>query len=130
MSIFAPLILTIVVLIFSEVAPKTWAATHPESLAFPASRPLGWLLKLFYPLVAAINWLAGLLLLPFGLTRKGRSDNLSREELRTLVNEYGDRVDGYSAMVLNILDLEHAAVADVMVPRNEIVGIDLAEDWH
>lgn len=128
----APFILTVLLLIFSEVAPKTWAAVHPESIAYPASYVLRALLRLCYPVVWLINSLSNLLLRPFGLHLLTRSDQLSREELRTLLTESGGRLaePNFQAMLLNILDLERATVEDVMVPRNEMVGIDLEEPWE
>ena len=127
--LLAPFALTIVVLIFAEVAPKTWAAIRPESIAFPASYPLRALLMLLYPVVAVINWSANLLLRPFGLKQQRHTDHLSRDELRTLVNEAGSKFAAHQSMLLNILDLDQGSVLDIMVPRNEITGIDLEDDW-
>ena len=127
--LLAPFALTIVVLIFAEVAPKTLAATRPESIAFPAAYPLRALLLLLYPVVAVINWCANLLLLPFDLKGPRQTDHLSRDELRTLVNEAGSRFAAHQSMLLNILDLDQGSVLDIMVPRNEITGIDLEQDW-
>ena len=129
-AVIAPFVFTPIVLIFAEVAPKTWAAVHPESLAYPASGPLSVLLRLFYPVVAVINWIANGLLRPFGIKPSHHSDHLTRDELRTMLNDSGSPPSGgYRTMLLNILDLEQAAVSDVMVPRNEMVCLDLEEDW-
>ncbi|MEM9533256.1 MAG: HlyC/CorC family transporter [Pseudomonadota bacterium] len=126
----APLVFTPLVLIFAEVAPKTWAAVHPESLAYPASAPLSVLLRICYPFVALINLLANGLLKIFGMTSFSRSDQLSREELRTMLSDSSARATGnYRTMLLNILDLEQATVSDAMVPRNDVACIDLKEDW-
>jgi Mg2+/Co2+ transporter CorB len=125
----APLLLTLVVLIFAEVAPKTLAALHPERIAFPAAWALGPLLRLFYPLVAGVNWLANGLLRMGGVTT-GRSDDgqLSTEELRTVVNEAGALISvRHRRMLTSILDLEHVTVDDIMIPRNEINGVDLED---
>jgi len=127
--LLATLGLTLVILIFAEVAPKTWAAMKPESIAFPASYPLRALLLLLHPFVAVINWCANLLLMPFGLKQTRHSDHLSRDELRTLVNEAGSRFAAHQAMLLNILDLDQGSVLDIMVPRNEMTAIDLEDDW-
>ena len=126
----ASLVLTIVVLIFSEVTPKTVAALHPERIAYPASFILTLLLKVFYPLVWLINLFTNMLLKPFGV--KARADvieRLNREELRTLLQEGGQISGDHQRMLVNILDLEQATVDDIMVPRQEIVGIDLDEGW-
>ncbi len=120
-------VLTLVVLIFSETAPKTLAALHPEKLAFPAALVYYPLLKITYPLVWLTNAMASGVLRIFGV-RTGDTElqSLTREELRTVVFEAGARISTrYRSMLLSILDLEKVTVDDVMVPHNEIVGIDL-----
>jgi Mg2+/Co2+ transporter CorB len=127
----ASLVLTVVVLIFAEVAPKTLAASHPERIAFPASFILSFLLKVFYPLVWLINAITNLLLKPFGVKARAEViERLNREELRTLLQEGGHISNDHQRMLVNILDLEQACVDDVMIPRQEIVGIDLDDDWN
>jgi Mg2+/Co2+ transporter CorB len=124
------LVMTIIVLLFAEVAPKTVAALHPEKIAFPASYVLVVLLKLLNPVVWLINGFANILLRPFGVkTDVVALERLNREELRTLVTEGGQISNDHQRMLVNILDLEQASVEDVMVPRGEIVGIDLDDDW-
>ncbi len=123
-------LLTIVILIFAEVAPKTMAALHPERIAFPASFVLGPLLKIIYPLVWSVNAVANGILRLFGVKEySGNSEHLSSEELRTVVNEAGALIpDRHQKMLLSILDLEKVTVEDIMIPRNEIVGLDLEDD--
>ncbi len=124
------LVMTVVVLIFAEVAPKTVAALHPERIAFPASYVLVVLLKLLNPVVWLVNSFANFLLKPFGVkTDVEALERLNREELRTLVTEGGQISNEHQRMLVNILDLEHASIEDVMVPRGEIVGIDLDDEW-
>jgi Mg2+/Co2+ transporter CorB len=124
------LLLTLVVLIFSEAAPKTLAAMHPERLAFPAALIYYPLLKITYPIV----WLTNVASngVPFLLgVRRGDAElqPLTREELRTVVHEAGGRISSrYQQMLLSILDLEKVTVDDVMVPHNEIIGIDLEDE--
>lgn len=124
------LILTLVVLIFSETAPKTLAALHPEKIAFPAAMIYYPLLKITYPIVWLTNAMANGVLYLFGVrTSENNLQALTREELRTLVHEAGGRISGrYQQMLLSILDLGQVSVDDVMVPHNEVVGIDLDED--
>ena len=124
------LILTLVVLIFSETAPKTLAALHPEKVAFPAALIYYPLLKITYPIVWLTNTMANAVLLLFGVrTDDNELQSLTREELRTLVHEAGGRISNqYQQMLLSILDLEKVTVDDVMVPHNEIVGLDLDDD--
>jgi len=124
------LLLTLVVLVFAEAAPKTLAALHPEKLAFPAALIYQPLLKITYPLVWLINTMSNGVLWLFGV-RRGDSQlqSLTREELRTIVNEAGSRLSvRYRQMLLSVLDLEMVTVDDVMVPHNEIIGIDLDDD--
>ncbi len=126
----ATLVMTVLVLIFAELAPKTVAALHPEKIAFPASYVLAILLKLFYPVVWLINGIVNLLLKPFGIrTDVVMLERLNREELRTLVQEGGQISRDHQRMLINILDLEQAEIDDVMVPRGEIVGLDLDDSW-
>ena len=127
----ASLILTVVILIFSEVAPKTIAAVKPERIAFPASYVLFVLLKVLNPVVWLINGLANLVLKPMRVrTNVELMEHLNREELRTLVKEGGQHIpDDHQRMLVNILDLEQATVEDVMIPRQDIVGIDLDDPW-
>jgi Mg2+/Co2+ transporter CorB len=128
----ASLVLTVVILIFSEVAPKTVAAVHPERIAYPASYVLYVLLKILYPVVWLVNGLANFVLKPFRVkTNADLIEHLNRDELRTLVKEGGERIpDDHQRMLINILDLEQATVEDVMIPRQDIVGIDLDDDWE
>ncbi|NCF24758.1 MAG: DUF21 domain-containing protein [Gammaproteobacteria bacterium] len=124
------LILTLVVLIFSEAAPKTLAALHPERLAFPAAMIYYPLLKITYPIVWLTNVASNGVLFLLGV-RSGDTElqPLTREELRTVVHEAGGRISSrYQQMLISILDLEKVTVDDVMVPHNEIIGIDLDDE--
>jgi len=123
-------LLTFVILIFSEVAPKTWAASHPERLAFFASIIYTPLLKLLYPIVWVINTLSNLLLKAFGIEVRHDADTqMHHEELRTVVTEAGSLIPTeHKDMLLGILDLQQATVEDIMTPLNEIHGIDLDDD--
>jgi len=124
--------LTFVVLIFAEVTPKTIAALNPERFAFPAAYLLTPLLRILYPLVRLINWITNLVLRTFGISITAeQNDHLSREELRTVVKEAGGLIpQKHQAMLTSILDLEQVTVEDIMVPRNEIIGIDIEDDWQ
>ena len=126
------LVLTLVVLIFSEAAPKTLAAMHPQRVAYPAAYIYYPLLKIVYPIVWLTSVCSNAVLYLFGV-RKDDAEGyaLSREELRTIVFETGARISTkYRQMLVSILDLEKVTVDDVMVPQNEIVGIDLDDDMH
>jgi len=124
------LIMTLVIFTFAEAAPKTWAALHPERLAYPAALIYYPLLKITYPLIWLINACSNGVLYIFGI-RHGDSElqSLNRDELRVVVHEAGKRISSrYQQMLIGILDLESVTVDDVMVPRNEIIGIDLDDD--
>ena len=118
------------ILIFAEVSPKTLAALHPEKIAFPAAYILRPLLTLIYPLVWAVNGITNSFLRLFGININDNDNhNLSTEELRTLVHEAGALLPHRNqSMLLGVLELSEVTVNDVMVPRNEVVGIDLDED--
>ncbi len=124
-------LLTLVILIFSEVAPKTLAALHPERIAFPAAVIIEPMMKVLYPLVRIVNGLANGVLRLAGVSAEDASaQTLSSEELRTVVIEAGAMIPRrHQKMLLSILDLEKVQVEDIMVPRHEIVGIDLDDDW-
>ena len=123
----ATVLLTIVVLIFAEITPKTIAALHPERLAFPFSFILVPLMRLFLPLVMAINAVTNGILKLMGFKPDiTEGEALSQEELRTIVTESGSMIPSrHRRMLVNILDLEQVTVNDIMVPRNEVYGIDL-----
>ena len=123
-------LLTIIVLIFAEAAPKTLAALHPERLAFPAAIVYYPLLFVTYPVVWLTNVASNAVLFLFGVRGKdAQLHSLTHEELRTVVYEAGSRISTrYRQMLLSILDLEKVTVDDVMVPHNEIIGIDLDDD--
>jgi len=126
------LILTFVVLLFAEVMPKTIAARNPSRFALPAALVYYPLMKLAYPLVWLINLIANGLLRLLGIsTDRDSGHALSAAELRTVVTEANALIPTrYVRMLLSILDLEDITVDDVMVPRQEIVGIDLDEAWE
>lgn len=128
----APIVFTIVMLIFAEVTPKTYAARKPEGLAFFASLILKPLQVLFAPLVWAVGGISNGILRLLGVRETDDSaDDLSPDELRTVVNEAGGLIPKrHQKMLLNILDLEKVTVEDIMIPRSEMVGIDLDDDLN
>ena len=124
-------ILIFVILIFAELTPKTLAALHAEKLALPAAIIFVPLLTITYPFVWFINLFAGSLLHLFGVdVKKTPLTALTREELRTVVNDKDTSISSeHQQMLLGILDLEEATVEDIMIPKNEIIGINLDDDW-
>lgn len=125
-------VLTLILLLFAEVTPKTLAANNPEGFAFPAAYVYKPLSKILYPLVITIDWIARMILRTLMFSNKKTSnDALTSEELRIAVNETSGLIpDSHRHMLLSILDLEKVLVEDIMVPRNDIVGIDLEDSWH
>lgn len=124
------LLLTLVILIFGEVTPKTLAVLRPERIAFAVAYVLTPLLRLMYPIVWVTNSIANGILKLAGITPQVNAmQQLSRDELRTVVNEAGALIPRrHQRMLLNILDLENVTVEDIMIPRNDIAGIDLDGD--
>lgn len=124
-------LLTLVILIVAEAAPKTLAALYPEQVAFAAAYLLTPALRIVYPLVAFINFLANQLLRLFGVSiTPKRPEQMSPEELRAVVIEAGSLIPkAHQTMLLAILDLEKITVEDVMVPRREVEGIDIEAEW-
>ena len=127
-AIVAPVVLTVFVLIFAEVTPKTLAEQRPEMVAFPSAYILQPLLKVSYPMVAVVNAVSNVLANALTRGAQAPSEELSADELRTVVDGRTAIPRERQNMLLQILDLEKATVNDIMVPRSEIVGIDLTEE--
>ena len=130
-AVAGTILLTLIVLIFAEVAPKTWAAARPEKLALVASRVYYPLQKLTWPIIWAINLVAGMLVRLTGVRPdKDDEQDLTVAELRTLVAESGGRIPSRRRqMLLAVLELEALTIEDIMTPRGEIEGIDLEAEW-
>jgi len=128
----ATLILSIVILVISEMAPKTLAAMYPQQVAFTVSLPLKFLQRIMAPLVQTISWVTNGILRLCGVNmNQAQREALSGEELRSVVHEAeGLLPAGHKSMLLGVLDLEMATVEDIMIPKADIVGIDLEQSWH
>ena len=123
----AAAVLTIVMLVFSEMTPKTYAALKPELLAFPAAHIFVPLLKIFYPVIWLINLFVNKILEQLNVDiTKSSQDTLSKDELKVIIAEAESVMPArYQKMLMGILHLESATVEDIMTPRNEVVGIDM-----
>ncbi|MFZ7200250.1 HlyC/CorC family transporter [Avibacterium avium] len=122
--------LTFAMLIFAEIFPKTIAALYPEKVAFLSSHILTPLLKIFSPIVFLMNLIIRGLMKLFRVKNEQKISSLSTEELRAIVNQSGHFIpSAHQEMLLSILDLEKVTVDDIMVPRNDIGGIDIDDDW-
>lgn len=123
-------VLTLVILIFAELAPKTLAATHPERLAFLAAPVLRPLLTGLYPVVVAINAIANTLLRGLRLTPPNAQAGLSEEELRTVILEESSYLSRpRQHMLLSVFELSRVTVAEVMVPRTDMATLNIDADW-
>ncbi|MCC5855379.1 MAG: DUF21 domain-containing protein [Idiomarina sp.] len=129
--VIATISLTLIILIFAEVTPKTIAALHPERVSYPSSVILYPLLKIMYPVVAVVNFITNNMMRLMGINPKAAGrDTLTAEELRTVVHEAGSLIPSrHQDMLLSILDLEKVTVDDIMIPRNDIVALDINDDW-
>ncbi len=130
--IIAPFVLTFVILVFAEVTPKTLAALKPEKLAFPAAFVYTLIATPLYPFVWSVNFFSNGILRLFGIhADREVKPELNADELRAVVIEAEHFMpQAHSDMLLGILDLEQVSVEDIMIPRNEITGIDLNDDWN
>ncbi|HEJ9531208.1 TPA: HlyC/CorC family transporter [Proteus mirabilis] len=124
-------VLTFVILIFAEVLPKSIAALYPERFAYPSSVLLSPLQKIMLPVVCFFNQITLVFMRIFGIKSPVIQGNaVSKEELRTIVNESKSKLSQRNQnMLISILDLEKVTIGDIMVPRNEIFGIDVNDEW-
>ena len=123
--IFASLVLTLVILIFAETAPKTYAANNPEKVALPAAIVLEFIIKIFKPIIWLISNTSQIILRPLGLNQRSK-DKLSSEELRMAVIDSKSVIaKNYQKMLLNIIDLEKVRVEDIMIPHHELISVDI-----
>ena len=122
-------IITIVILIFAEVPPKTLAASHPDRIAYFATYILNFLQKVLFPFVLFVSYSAKIFdLIPFFQT-KTKADSLEVDELRVAVQASESHIASYQQnMLLSVLELGNTTVDSVMVPRAHIHAIDLEDD--
>ena len=125
------IILTIIILIFAEVTPKTFAAKNAEAIALPASGILKILQKILYPLIWIVNFFSNSLLSLLKANEKDSNEDITTEELKSVLENSGDLIPKrYQDMLISILDLDAILVDEIMTPRNEIIGIDLDDDFE
>lgn len=128
----ATVLLTILVLVFAEMTPKTLAAIYPQQVAFICSLPLKIMQGFFAPLVHIISFTSNAILRIFGISiDRIQKEVLTGEELRSVVHEAGGLLPvEHKSMLISLLDLEQATVEDIMIPKSDIVGIDLEQSWQ
>ncbi|MFC0180520.1 CNNM domain-containing protein [Thorsellia kenyensis] len=124
-------VLTFIVLLFSEIIPKTFAAAYPEKIAFPASFILSPLRTTLLPLIICLNVMSRILLKILGIKEVSMGSNaLTPDELKSIVNESAEELhEKDQSMLLSVLDLDKLTVSDVMKPRYEVIGIDINNEW-
>ena len=123
------IILTMIVLIFAEVTPKTFAANYSEKVALPSSLILKFLQKILYPLVWIVNFFSNSILKLLGVKEKESDEDLSPEELKSILENSGDLIPSrYQEMLLSVLELDKISIDEIMIPKSEIIGIDLSKD--
>jgi Mg2+/Co2+ transporter CorB len=124
--VYASILLTFVILIFAETTPKTFAAKNPEIVALPASIIISGLIKLFKPFVWLIAKISSLILKLLGVKNVAQANSVSSEELKMVVNDAKPVIaSNYQKMLLNIIDLEKVKVEDIMIPRHELISVDI-----
>ncbi|PWQ94257.1 magnesium/cobalt efflux protein [Leucothrix arctica] len=124
--------LTIMLLIFAEVTPKTIAALKSEAVAFPSAYVYTPLLKVAYPLVWLINLAANAIVRLFGVDPKDANlESLNHEELKAVVSESGDNIPAtHQDMLVSVLDMQSTTVEDIMIARTDVTGINIDDDWN
>jgi Mg2+/Co2+ transporter CorB len=122
--------LTFLILVFSEVTPKTFASHHSDKIAYKISFFFYYALIIFNPLVQFINFFSKLILTMFGAEkRKIQHDDLSNEEIKTIIQESSNKItENYEEMIINLLDLQKVTVEHAMIPKNDIEGIDITSN--
>lgn len=125
-------VLTLMLLIFAEVTPKTIAALNAEKVAFPSAYIYTPLLRIAYPIVWLINIIANTIVRLVGVDPKSNDiQALNHEELKSVVNEASGLIpENHQEMLTRVLDMESITVEDIMIPRTEISGINLDDDWN
>jgi Mg2+/Co2+ transporter CorB len=120
-------VLTFIILVFSEVTPKTFASHYSDKIAYKISFFFYYSLKIFNPIVKFINFFSKLILMIFGFDKKKiHHDDLSNEEIKTIIQESSNKItENYEEMILNLLDLQKVSVEHAMIPKNDIEGLDI-----
>ncbi|WP_373081482.1 HlyC/CorC family transporter [Zhongshania sp.] len=122
----ASILLTLVFLIFAEIIPKTIAAYKSEAVAYTVSHVLLPLKSLLFPVIWLVSHVTHFVLRLTRIEKNDGSEHIGLEELRTIVGEAGHLIPKHhKGMLMNILDLEQITVDDIMIPRNEVFGIDI-----
>ena len=124
--IYASVLLTFVILIFAETTPKTFAAKFPEKVAIPSSLVISLVIKVFKPFVWLVSLFSKSILKILGVSNNDQDTHVSSEELKMVVDDAKRVISSkYQKMLKNIIDLENVRVEDIMIPRNELISVDI-----
>ncbi|NBQ34718.1 MAG: HlyC/CorC family transporter [Gammaproteobacteria bacterium] len=124
--IYASVLLTFVILIFAETTPKTFAAKFPEKVAIPSSLVISLVIKVFKPFVWLVSLFSKSILKILGVSNNDQDTHVSSEELKMVVDDAKRVISTkYQKMLKNIIDLENVRVEDIMIPRNELISVDI-----
>ena len=121
-------VMTLLVLIFGEISPKTLASHSAEKISLLYARIIYYLIKILTPVIYITNTLANLLVRLLGVDPNKRTDVMTENELRTYVDvshEDGVIETEEKQMIYNVFDLGDAQAKDIMVPRVEMVSVDI-----
>ena len=124
--VIGSIVLTLIILVFAEITPKTFAALNSEKVALPASLILKYLQKLLRPLVLFVNFFSNFFMRLLGTKETTVNEDLSPEELKSVLENSGDLIPKkYQDMLISVLELDKVSVDEVMTQRSEVIGIDI-----
>ena len=124
--VIGSIVLTLIILVFAEITPKTFAALNSEKVALPASLILKYLQKILRPLVLFVNFFSNFFMRLLGTKETTINEDLSPEELKSVLENSGDLIPKkYQDMLISVLELDKVSVDEVMTQRSEVIGIDI-----
>ena len=124
--VIGSIVLTLIILVFAEITPKTFAALNSEKVALPASLILKYLQKVLRPLVLFVNFFSNFFMRLLGTKETTINEDLSPEELKSVLENSGDLIPKkYQDMLISVLELDKVSVDEVMTQRSEVIGIDI-----
>jgi putative hemolysin len=124
--IISTIAMTILLLIFAETTPKTFAKQHPERISTLFVRPIEWLSWIFYPVVFVLSWIASALSRLFG-AKSVSSSLVSTDEIRTMItvgHQEGTVEEGEADLLHAVFEFGDNPVSEVLVPRLEVIGVE------
>lgn len=130
-ALFATLTTTLLILIFGEINPKTFAAYNPVKVSFLIIQPLRFFIILFYPLIKAFTFFSRLIFRPSPSDRGAQASGLNEEEIKLLLTK---GIKGMSSlrkkMIGGVLDIGARPVKEIMIPRPELKAIEIGSTYR